>query len=267
MKTFATEGNHTDLFAVEASISPVSNASPAQTDNASANPDSYKNQSSWNTAYKNRKWFFRRYQSFISAFMLFIIIGGILQIGIGSVNLFLLVNQHYCSFLDVFFEIYTYLGDGLTVVFVALLLSLRRIRYGVLVGISYLYTSLIVQILKNYFHFPRPVKYFAGHISIRVIEGYNVHSFKSFPSGHSMSAMVLAVVFAYLIPNKRYSWLVFLIFSLVAFSRMYLAQHFFLDIYAGVILGVLLTFQVIWWLEGKRWYHSDFLNRRLFGKD
>ncbi|MBM3403099.1 MAG: phosphatase PAP2 family protein, partial [Bacteroidetes bacterium] len=61
-------------------------------------------------------------------------------------------------------------------------------------------------------------------------------------------------------------WIIIPIAALTAFSRVYLAQHFMEDIIAGSIIAVVLTFQLIWYLENTKWYNSPTLERSLFGK-
>jgi membrane-associated phospholipid phosphatase len=112
---------------------------------------------------------------------------------------------------------------------------------------------------------PRPVKYFEAADAIRVIEGYATHSWRSFPSGHSASALALAAVLAYLLPARKWGFVLVLIFVPAAYSRVYLAQHFFQDIYAGAVIGVLFTWQLIWWLNQTAWYRSSRLDGSLLG--
>ncbi|WP_207427139.1 phosphatase PAP2 family protein [Pedobacter sp. SYSU D00535] len=207
----------------------------------------------------------KRHRSFLIPFLLFIVLGAALQLVFKKSELFLIVNRNHNEGWDSFFLAYTWLGDGITIVVAALLVSLLKYRYTVLIMLAYLYTSLVAQLLKYLFNSPRPVKFFEGGEKIRLIEGLSVYSWKSFPSGHTVSAFAFAVVIAYLIPQKKWGWLIFLLFLPVAFSRVYLAQHFFQDIYAGAVIGTLLTFQLIVWLENQGWYKSEKLEGRLFG--
>ena len=57
----------------------------------------------------------------------------------------------------------------------------------------------------------------------------------SFPSGHSMSAFAVATAIALLAPRMR--WPVLGLAALIAFSRVYLGVHFWLDVLAGAVLG------------------------------
>jgi membrane-associated phospholipid phosphatase len=58
----------------------------------------------------------------------------------------------------------------------------------------------------------------------------------SFPSGHAMSAFAVAGAIALLAPRLR--WPVLGLASLIAFSRVYLGVHFWIDVLAGAALGL-----------------------------
>jgi membrane-associated phospholipid phosphatase len=58
----------------------------------------------------------------------------------------------------------------------------------------------------------------------------------SFPSGHAMSAWATAGAVAVLAPRLR--WPVLALAAAIAFSRVYLGVHFWLDVLAGAALGL-----------------------------
>ncbi|HYK76922.1 MAG TPA: phosphatase PAP2 family protein [Daejeonella sp.] len=208
----------------------------------------------------------KQHRPFVISYLVFILIGLLLKLFFSKASIFLFINGFHSDFFDGFFKAITYLGDGCTVVIVGIALLFVKYRYSVLTFMVCIYTSAVAQILKHIFNAPRPIKYFEGISPIRTIEGYPVHGSYSFPSGHTMSAFSLAVLFIYILPGKSKYWFIFPIAALTAFSRIYLAQHFLEDIMAGSVLAVVLTFQLIWWLENKKWYHSDQLDGKLFGK-
>ena len=58
----------------------------------------------------------------------------------------------------------------------------------------------------------------------------------SFPSGHAMSAFAVAAAIAVLAPRTR--WAVLGVAATIAFSRVYLGVHFWIDVLAGAALGI-----------------------------
>ena len=58
----------------------------------------------------------------------------------------------------------------------------------------------------------------------------------SFPSGHAMSAFAVAAAIAVLSPRLR--WPVLGVAAVIAFSRVYLGVHFWLDVLVGAVLGI-----------------------------
>ena len=90
---------------------------------------------------------------------------------------------------------------------------------------------------------------------LNVIEGEPLFSgASSFPSGHTMSAFALFGLVALLLPQKKSVALVILFLAvLVGISRVYLIHHFFIDIYAGSIIGALLALIIYQtWLKFQR---------------
>jgi undecaprenyl-diphosphatase len=63
-----------------------------------------------------------------------------------------------------------------------------------------------------------------------------VPSSPSFPSGHAMSAFAVAGAIAVLSPRLR--WPVLAVAAAIAFSRVYLGVHFWIDVLAGAALGL-----------------------------
>jgi membrane-associated phospholipid phosphatase len=208
----------------------------------------------------------KQHRTFVISYLVFLALGYIIQLIVPKAELFMLTNRHYNDGFDLLFKLLTMLGDGATMVFIALGMLFVKYRYAVVTALAYAYSSVIVQVLKRIFNEPRPSKFFEGINPIRTLEGYPLYEWNSFPSGHSASAFTLAVVLTYLLPHKHKHWIILPLALSTAFSRVYLSQHFFQDVVAGSVVGVVLTFQLIWWLENSKWYSSEKLDHRLFSK-
>ena len=65
----------------------------------------------------------------------------------------------------------------------------------------------------------------------------------SYPSGHAARAMIIGVILGYALSDKfpRGSYLLFLYTLLVSISRVYVLQHFPMDVIGGSILGIMLA--------------------------
>jgi len=208
----------------------------------------------------------KRHLAFIIPFLVMVVICLYILLTNSKAELFLWTNIRHNAFFDEFFKISTLIGDELTTVGVCILMLFIKYRYAILTLLAYAYSSLTVQILKRIFDSPRPRKFFEGLNPIRTIEGYPLYEFHSFPSGHSTNAFTLAVVLAFILPHRKLHWVIIPVAVLTAFSRVYLSQHFFQDVFAGAVLGVVLTFQLIWMLENTEWYHSPKLEGSLLKK-
>lgn len=65
----------------------------------------------------------------------------------------------------------------------------------------------------------------------------------SFPSGHAARSVIFGIVLAYVLSERfpRGCYLLFAYPILVSFSRIYVLQHFPMDVIGGAILGIMLT--------------------------
>lgn len=156
----------------------------------------------------------------------------------------LFFNRNYHPLYDVFFTSITYLGDGLFVVPLILVIILfRSIFQGIVMLVSVLCSFVIVQTLKRvvFPDMPRPSNYFPESMKLYYVEGVEIHSSNSFPSGHSAQAFAIFLLLALFTKNKNWGYLYFILAVLVTISRMYLAQHFLIDTYFGALIATGVT--------------------------
>lgn len=164
---------------------------------------------------------------------------------IGRNEFFLLLNTDLGNTADIFFKLWTNIGDGVVWVIVAILFYIyRRNKFPLLIA-ALLISTLIAQGTKNLAPEPRPSVAITDTSLIHTVEGVELHSSYSFPSGHTTTAFTIFLIACLLIRNK---WVVpvgFVCALLVAYSRVYLAQHFPLDLGGGMIAAVITIFASI----------------------
>lgn len=74
--------------------------------------------------------------------------------------------------------------------------------------------------------------------------------YESFPSGHAMTAGVLAITCAYYMP--RFRWLFLILFMLLALSRVFVGAHYPTDVLVGFSLGAIVSGFLLLFLKSKR---------------
>lgn len=182
---------------------------------------------------------------------------GIISVYIcGKENLHLLLNAWQPRSADAFFSTLTLLGQGVAVA-AAIFYMLFRSKEGALfVGTSWLATFLVIQFLKLvvFADSLRPASVFKDQGSIYFIEGIKYHHQHSFPSGHT--GEVFSVFFALtLISYKpRTGFILFIPAFFVAYSRVFLSQHFMQDILGASFISIVCTSLIfgLWWRKSER---------------
>jgi membrane-associated phospholipid phosphatase len=179
-------------------------------------------------------------------------------------QIYFAVNGIHTHLLDSIQPYITYIGDGILVLIASAIIALYNYRTAFLLATGYVITAMVAQILKYSFDMPRPKAYFADQASrIHFVKGLYILSVHSFPSGHTVTAFSAAVVITYLAKNKVWGLVTLLVAIMVGYSRMYLSQHFFEDVMAGSVVGVLVTFMWLTYIDKKKFINSPGFNRGL----
>lgn len=106
-------------------------------------------------------------------------------------------------------------------------------------AISAATSLIIVNLIKNYIQRLRPINDVSINKSIRILVEYGDFSFVS---GHSAVSFTIAFLSFWILRKYyKYAFLIFLFPILFAYSRIYLAAHFPMDIIAGMLLGYLIA--------------------------
>lgn len=152
------------------------------------------------------------------------------------------INAHNSPMLDFIMPFITDIGDGITITIACFVLFIWKRRFAVYTGIGCAVAGVIVQLLKLVEHdgYYRPVAYFQYHapnVQLHLVQGIDQHYNNSFPSGHTTA--IFAFCFACtLLVRKWYNQIGLLLAAvMVAYSRMYLSQHFLIDVIVGSVIG------------------------------
>jgi membrane-associated phospholipid phosphatase len=133
------------------------------------------------------------------------------------------------------------MGNGLFVIAgVVFLLFRKKFVWSLQVGVSFLISGLLVQLFKHLVHSPRP-KVFFGSNAIHCVYGITCTGFNSFPSGHTTTIFAFTTLLSFYFPDRRSGLFFFGIAVLTGFSRIYLSDHFPIDVLAGSLFGVLIS--------------------------
>ncbi len=151
------------------------------------------------------------------------------------------LNAWHTPFLDHFFYYITYLGDGLVFVPVLIFLLFRSYSLSAFFASFVVVEAILVQLVlkKGIFaHLDRPSAYIPNFEQLHQVVGVHLHGLHTFPSGHTQS-IFLVITFLALVIKKSTSinLLLVAIAIFTALSRVYLLQHFFIDIWFGALIG------------------------------
>lgn len=174
------------------------------------------------------------------------------------------LNQFYAPNKNMFFIFVTKLGEEWMAVIIGLIILFTR-PYKTALG--YLAAALTISLLIYSFkHFVfddamRP-RIFLKEYPLQFVNGIHINSNNSFPSGHTAAAFCIFSYLAYTIENK-WKVLVLIFPLLVGLSRIYLAQHFLIDVVAGSVLGVLASIMFYRLFNETKYFNSATLNKKL----
>ncbi len=164
---------------------------------------------------------------------------------IPRVDLQIAVNRLNTPFSGQFFRFFTLLGDGgvmLLPVFLAVVFMSYRKAFALLT--AYVFSGVGTQFIKRVL-WPdalRPLKYFEAHgidYRLDLVPGVDVHAWHSFPSGHTATAFGLFILLGLFSRKTLVRSILLLLAAGVGLSRIWLSQHFLIDVAAGALLGIL----------------------------
>lgn len=183
-------------------------------------------------------------RAFLFPYLVFLLITLPFIIIYSKAEIHLYLNQFNTPVLDFLAKYITYLGDGLVITVIGVIVLLWNIRAGLLILLSYYVSGFFSQFFKKLFFsdVQRPSKFFQDMVDLYVVEGVKLHSYESFPSGHATTGFAVFFILAMFFRQTYLKVICFLFALLVAYSRVYLSQHFLMDIFAGSVLGTIVAY-------------------------
>lgn len=205
----------------------------------------------------------RKYRvSILVKYFLAIFITGILLVPSYQKGILeLKINTFHHPFFDAFFAAITHLGDGIILVVPILIFLFYNYCYFALISFSALAHLVLVHVAKKWL-FPgvaRPAEYLKD-IPFYEVPGIQLHHWGSFPSGHTTTAFMLASFFFLALPRKyKLHSILMGMATIIGLSRVYLMQHFLVDIWAEALLGIgstIMSFIIVLKYFSKKIFHK-----------
>lgn len=208
----------------------------------------------------------RKYPLGFLLYALILAAGTVLVISIPHTDLHLLLNRSHTPFQDTLFRTVTWLGDGWFALGFSLVFLLVRFRYSLMLILSWASSGLLVQLLKR-LAFPdasRPVEWLDRMPGLQTVPGVDLFHHYSFPSGHAATAFAVLLLAGFILRSRPVFFLAMMLAWCAAFSRVYLSQHFLVDVLAGSFLGVLSALFFYWYFQKRKtpWLDGSLRNLR-----
>ncbi len=145
------------------------------------------------------------------------------------------------------FRFISSLGESYTHIIMTIILLFRKYRFALMVACVGLFSIPVVYLLKDQIGTDRPLTYFRmqnREEAVTIVPDLDLNVGQtSFPSGHTSAGFTLCTALA-IVSGTRYPRSgIFLVAlgTLIGISRIFLVQHFLIDVLGGAMLGVLIA--------------------------
>lgn len=186
----------------------------------------------------------KNYNAFFIPYFLFVLTFSVLILSNSKADLHLWMTSFNSPITDVFFHYYTLVGDWIPFA-VAGLLLFYNYRISLFILVSQLVCGIFSTTIKHLWNEPRPILYFQQHfptIRLHQVLDEHLNTVHSFPSGHTITAFAFFLALCLYTKKPAIHFLYFVLALLVGLSRIYLSQHFAIDVLAGSFVGILAVF-------------------------
>ncbi|MDD4921977.1 MAG: phosphatase PAP2 family protein [Bacteroidales bacterium] len=211
------------------------------------------------------KQFLKSYFAFIIPYSLFLIVGIVLLLLYSKVDIHLYINKINSPVLDDVFKYATEFGAFVLIAPIIMIMALFKYRFALMAIAASVLASIFVQILKRvvWTDSPRPKVVFQDLYELHYVENVHLHSSHSFPSGHTAGAFALFIVLALINKRPVFQFLFLMMAVLVGYSRMYLSQHFLIDVVVGSLVGTVSAFACYFWLNNAKLREKNGLDQSI----
>lgn len=191
---------------------------------------------------------------FTYAVLILLLTGIVVLMYWGKERVFLKLNHQHSDLSDFILDYFTYVGEGLFMVLLGVVLILfKKRKLGILLVLGFAFSGLLAQGLKRVYEEPRPGLYFQQKEMVHNVDGDLLMGKNSFPSGHTTTAFAMFTLLAFATRSKGLQFLYFAAACTVGYSRIYLGQHFTADVLAGAAIGFLTSYFLFWLFRNKDW--------------
>ncbi|MFA9214979.1 MAG: phosphatase PAP2 family protein [Candidatus Methylacidiphilales bacterium] len=191
---------------------------------------------------KQNKWFIATYFIILGVASLFLLLSN-------SETVTLSINQIHNPILDTLFKFATHFGEAWFGVPICIYLLIKNKNWGITASIVSILSTLITQFNKHFVfdNALRPSLLLKDY-KLNFVEGVEILQYNSFPSGHTTFAFAIFTCLA-LFYKKPWLQIFFLLSAvIVAFSRIYLLQHFLRDTVVGSLIGFFCALICYWFI-------------------
>jgi membrane-associated phospholipid phosphatase len=159
----------------------------------------------------------------------------------GRIPVFLFLNKDGGILMDQFFKWSTWGAEGwIWIPFLAIVFGWYK-KDAKIIVLSFILSTLFTQIPKHFIWdtISRPIASGIPLNDIHTVQGVVMHAWNSFPSGHTATAFTLFLLTTYLFPTNRVFAIGAIYAIACAYSRVYLGQHFPMDLGGGIIVAAI----------------------------
>ena len=153
--------------------------------------------------------------------------------------------------LDIIMQYVTESGDVFNMMIFAIIILLipKTRRFGITLLILIVISTLLTGYIKCGVDRDRPdFEYIGAPFPIEISrDTYALFcdggSTASYPSGHAARSMIFAIILGYALSERfpRGAYLIFIYPAMISISRLYVLQHFPMDVIGGTVIGIMLA--------------------------